>query len=202
MTSSKPGKRHPLLIYRRSMNRIWPPALLLGLILAAAWSWIQFSGQQLFQNQVDIWLLVGAVVALSVGLFAFLARSMAYVRAYPTHLRIATPFLRFNLSYRRVRSVYPAGFQQLFPPGDASWSEKSFLEPFYAKTAVVLELNSYPLSPGLLRLFLPPQIFSTRKQALICVIDDWMGFSTEIDSFFGSWQQSAGRQRARSGRWM
>lgn len=201
MKDRKPGKRHQLLIYRRTMDRLWQPTLFLGLLLGAAWAWIQYSGNQLFPTEADGWLLIGSVVTLAIGAFAFLARSMAYVQAYPTYLRVATPFLRLNISYRRIRSAYPTSFQQLFPPGEAGWAERRFLEPFYPKTAVVLELSSFPIHPNLLRLFLARQIFSRRKHALICVVQDWMGFSTELDSHFGSWQQAASRRQSQPGHW-
>ena len=201
MENRKPGKRHQLLIYRRWMDRIWEPTLFLGFLLGAAWVWVQYSGESIFQTRADVWLLIGAITSILIGLFALLARNMAYVQAFPTHLRLATPFLRLNISYRRVRSAHPANFQQLFPPAEAGWGERRFLEPFYAKTVVVLELSSFPLNPFLLRLFLPRQVFSRRKRALTCVVQDWMGFSTELDSFIGAWQQTAKRQQPRSGTW-
>lgn len=59
------GTRHPLLLYRRTMDRLWPVTLLMGLLLAALWGWTLFSD-----------------------------------------LRLVTPFLRINISYRRIRSVH------------------------------------------------------------------------------------------------
>ena len=34
---SKPGKRFPLLMYRRTMDRVWGITLILGLALLALW---------------------------------------------------------------------------------------------------------------------------------------------------------------------
>jgi len=101
-----------------------------------------------------------------------------------------TPFLRLNISFRRMRSAHPALLQQLFPPQSAKWAQRRFLEPFYGKTVLVIELKGYPLSPFLLRLFLPEQMFSTRSEGLVILTDDWMKFSTELDSMHGNWLQA------------
>ena len=76
----------------------------------------------------------------------------------------------------------------MFPPSEATWTERALLEPFYSKTAVVVELFNYPISPAILRLFLPPQMFHPQKIGLVFVVADWMALSTEIDSLFGDWQ--------------
>jgi hypothetical protein len=113
---------------------------------------------------------------------------------------VSTPFLRFRISFRRMRSVYPVLVQQLFPKEEAKWTERNFLEPFYGKTALVMELKGFPLNPVLLRLFLPAQMFSPRTTGFVIIVPDWMKLSTELDSFHGAWLQreSLRRREARS----
>ena len=41
MKVKKAGKRHPLLIYKRTMNRLWGATVLLGLILIVVWGAIR-----------------------------------------------------------------------------------------------------------------------------------------------------------------
>jgi len=144
----------------------------------------------------DIWFLIVAVVALSISAFAFVARYRAYVQVHNDYLSVVTPFLVFRVSFRRMRSAYPVLLQQLFPSDKARWSERQFLEPFYGKTVVVVEMRGYPLNPKLMKLFLPPQMFSPRATGLVFLVPDWMVFSTELDSFHGNWLQ-AQRSRAR-----
>jgi hypothetical protein len=121
--------------------------------------------------------------------FAFFGRFMAYVQPHAQYLSVVTPFLRMKVSYRRFRSVYPVLVQQLFPPKDSKWSHRNFLEPFYGKTAVVINLKGYPINPSVLKLFLPSQMFSPRTTGLVIVVPDWMGFSTELDTLQGTWVQ-------------
>jgi len=189
MKTRKTGSRHPLLLYKRVMDRLWRYTLVLGVLLFAIWFWTWWFGSSVIQGQQDLWLLLGAVVVLSFTLFAFFARRMAYVQPRRDHIRLVTPFLRTNISYRRLISTHPADFAQVFPPKDASWAQHRLLEPFYGMTVVILELSGYPLPPALLRLFLAPQMFYRRAKGLVLLVPDWMALSTELDSFVGAWQQ-------------
>ncbi|MGW8249002.1 MAG: hypothetical protein ACWGO1_00040 [Anaerolineales bacterium] len=200
MKKRKSGKRHRLLLYRRTMDRLWVPTLVLGIVLGAIWLWTWFSETPIVESENEIWLLAGAAVAISFSVFAFLARRAAYVQPRHDHLRLVTPFLRLNISYRRIRSVHPAAFQQLFPPGKAGWSQRRFLEPFYGRTAVVVELVSFPMSPVLLRLFLSPQMFSPQSTGFVFVVPDWMPFSTEVDTYRSAWMQAQKRRQSKARR--
>jgi hypothetical protein len=199
MKVKKTGSRHPLLLYTRVMDRLWRYTLALGMLLLAVWGYSWWTGEALLHAQyyrpvvlpgeVDLLLLAGAVMALGFSLFAFFARRMAYVQPRRDHIRLVTPFLRTNISYRRILSTHPSEFAQIFPPKDASWAQRRLLEPFYGKTAVVLELSGFPMPPAALRLFLAPQMFYRRSKGLVLLVPDWMAFSTEIDSLMGAWQQ-------------
>jgi hypothetical protein len=190
MKSRKKGDRHPLLLYRRVMGRLWAPALVLGLLLLLVWIWGWFYPTPLLEGGDNIWLAVAGLVSLAFALFALLGRSVAYVQPNRDHLRLVTPFLRMNISYRRLRNSHPAVFTQLFPPDEASWAQLNVLDPFYGRTAVVVELADYPMNPRIMRFFLAPQMFSPRSKGLVLLVPDWMAFSTELDSFRGTWLQS------------
>ena len=196
MNNRKSGTRYPLLLYRRVMSRLWAASLWLGLLLLLVWGWEWYFEQPLMQSEASIWLPAAGLVSLVFALFAFFGRNMAYVQAHRDHIRLVTPFLRTNISYRRLRNVYPATFQQLFPPKEASWAQRKLLEPFYGKTAVVVEVNNFPHSQGVLRLFLAPQMFSPRSRGLVLLVPDWMAFSTEVDSFRGTYQQTMQTRKA------
>jgi hypothetical protein len=189
-------KRYPLLLYRRSMDRIWKYTLFLGLLLLATWALPLLHERDLGWIGSKELLLAAAVTTLTITLFAFWGRTQAYVKVYQDHLRLVTPFLRLKISFRRMRSAHPALLQQLFPPQSAKWAQRRFLEPFYGKTVIVIELKGYPLSPTLLHLFLPEQMFSTQTEGLVILTDDWMKFSTELDTFHGNWMQEQ-KQKAR-----
>jgi hypothetical protein len=87
--------------------------------------------------------------------------------------------------------VHPAEFHQLFPPAAMNWSDRRFLEPYIGRTVVVVELFNYPLSPAVLRFFLPPQFFHPQTIGIVLVVADWMKMSTELDSFRAAWRTSS-----------
>jgi hypothetical protein len=114
---------------------------------------------------------------------------MGYVQAREDHIRLVTPFVNLKISYQRVRSFHTANFVQLFPPKEASWAQRRFLEPFYGRTALALELSKLPLSKGFLRLFFGPQMFLPTTTGFVLLVEDWLELSTEIDSRMGKWRQ-------------
>jgi len=189
MKDRKTGSRHLLLFYRRSLDRIWKSTLILGMILLAAVRWDLLNQYDLFGISSDVWFLATAYFSLFVCLVTFLERYFTYVQVHSGFLSVVTPFLRFKISFRRIRSMHPALIQQLFPKVKANWTQRSFLDPFYGKTALVLELAGYPLNPMLLRLFLPNVMFSPHSEGLVLMVPDWMKLSTELDSLKGAWPQ-------------
>jgi len=194
MSKRTKGKRHILLTYQRAMERLWKAAFVLGFVLTIIWWQANLGSNLLNQNSRNAWLFVGAVVSVGFALFAFIARNMCYIQPHPNHLRIATPFLRLNVSYQRFRFVHPVEFHKIFPPGDMEWGRRKFLDPFWGKTAIAVDLNAYPVSPMLLRLFLPAIIFHPRMKAFIFLVESWLDFSTELDSFYGAWQDRNSRK--------
>lgn len=194
--SLRKGTRHPLLMYRRMMDRVWKYTLVLGVLLAAATRWPLLRERDIFGWSSNVWIMAAALLSLIVCGFAFLSRYMAFVQIRENALMLYTPFLRLKISFRRIRSVHPVLLQQLFPPDKSSWSQRNFLEPFYGLTALVVELRDYPMNPILLRLFLPAQMFSPRSAGFVLMVKDWMKLSTEFDSLHGAWLQRQGtRQR-------
>jgi hypothetical protein len=186
MKSTRAGARHPLLFYRRTMDRVWKSTLALGLVMAAIFSLNLLKPVNILGLSSDIWLFMAAVVALALSVFAYFSRYVAYVQAQQDFFKIVTPFLRFRISYKRMRSVHPMLIQQIFPPNKSSWAQRSYLEPFYGKTALLVELKGFPLSPALLRLFLPDSMFARTTTGLVLMVPDWMELSTDIDTYRGA----------------
>jgi hypothetical protein len=185
----KAGSRHILLYYRRSMDRVCKATFLLGIVAAMAGGLALLKKSHFWGIGSDVWLLALAVIAFLLSAITFLTRYMAFVQTQSSYMNIVTPFFRFRISYRRIRSAYPALMQQLFPGETSSWSQHNFLKPFYGKTVLVVELFGYPINLRLLRLFLPGQMFSPRSTGFIFMVSDWMKLSTELDTFRGAWIQ-------------
>src|SRR5215204_1885695 len=114
------GRKYPLIVYRHMMNRWWPALITMGLVMFAlaydeyidpmaqfiAWRWQLAAG-------------VG-VLAILVGLFFIVLKSFAYVQPFPNYLKLATPFMRVNISYKRIRKTLPTEMFRLFPSNSLS----------------------------------------------------------------------------------
>jgi hypothetical protein len=172
---------------------VWQTSLWLGVLMVIAQ---QITGRTLpyigyipsLPSPFGELVFVGGVLLIILALLILLARGLAYTQARFDHLCISTPFTRIKVSYRRVRSVHPANIAQLYPPEKLRGSSHAFLEPFFGKTAVVVELNSYPLSPAALRFFLGSHCLLPHGTGLVLMVPDWMSFSTEIDTIYGKWR--------------
>ena len=84
----------------------------------------------------------------------------------------------------------PVLVQQVFPKNEISGTMRSTLEPYYGKTAILLELKSFPVSESMLKILLPSTLFSTNTKGFVLIVPDWMKLSTEIDTFRGTQTKS------------
>ena len=192
------GKKHTLLIYYRTMDRLWRGTSLLSLELFAIW-WFGTAMTEFYRPQLDPLLFGAAGFAAALSLFAFLSRRMGYVRAFDNHILVATPFFRFKTSYKRIRGVQSAEFHRLFPLENLSWAEDRYIAPMVGETAVVIKLKDYPVSPKLLGLFFHRYLISPRGTELVLMVPDWMALSVELDSRYANYQQRmAARAKLRS----
>lgn len=174
-------RRYHLLIYERMINRWWPATLALSLALTVLW-W-SVSRKILPSNywRADgLFLLAG--FSFLVTLVLFVMKKAAYVRLYKDHLRLVTPFLRLNISYKRFRRTTTSAMYVLFPPENLSPLKREIIEPLAGKTAVVIELNGFPTSLSTLQMFLSPFFFRDKSPHLVILVQDWMEFSTKMDS--------------------
>lgn len=194
MKRSRAGKRHPLLMYLRTLDRLWPSLFLCGLILLILGLYVRF-GQTPLEQRDAAWLMISGTLLLLLSLFFIMLRYAAYVQAHSDHLRFVTPFLQMRISYRRIRSAHPAEINALFPPQRIGGSLRSFLEPFYGRTAIVLELNGYPIPQPILRLFLVRAMFHPQVEGLVLLVPDWIAFSSELDSLRAEWLSALKRER-------
>src|SRR3990172_5353126 len=102
---AKAGSRYSLVMYTHMINRWWPAVLATGFaLLGLAWVLERWG----FEDWR--WMTLGSVglLVLVIALFMFTLRKSAYVRLFNDHLRLVTPFLRINISYKRIRRTTSA----------------------------------------------------------------------------------------------
>jgi len=177
------GHKFPLIVYQHLLNRWWTPMFAIGLVMFALaygeythpvyryipWRWQLFAG-------------IG-VLAIMIGIFFLVIRQIAYIQAFPGYIKLVTPFMRVNISYKRLLKTTTTEMRQLFPPKSMSSWIRDIFAPLASQNAIILELKSYPISPVLLRLFLSRFFFKDKTPHFVILVKDWMGLSSEIDSF-------------------
>jgi len=179
---ARAGHKYPLIVYRHMVNRWWPAMIAIGLgMFALAYSeYIEPMGRFLPWR----WQLFAAIGGLSilVGIFFWVIRYFAYVQPYPTYLKLVTPFIRINISYKRIKKTTATEMRHLFSYKSMSGWVRDIFSPLANNTAVIIELNGYPISPVLLRLFLSRFFFKDKTPHFVILVKDWMRFSSELDS--------------------
>jgi len=191
---AKAGRRYPLVIYTHMLDRWWPATLTLSLaLLATAWGASRTPQGQAVPLAITATAGLGGL-AFIVTFFLFVIRKAAYVQPFPTYLRLVTPFLRINISYRRFRGSTTTEMRALFPPKSLSSWRREIIAPLSGMTAIVINLNGYPVAPILLRLFLSPFFFKDKTPHLVILVKDWLRFSTELESMYlGKVQEAKAR---------
>lgn len=189
MSQKSYGKRHSLLYYKHTMDRLWRINFLLDIALWLTW-YFRYLGPT-----IDTFVLGSAVIVLIFTVFAFATRKMSYVQARQDHLRFVTPFMRLKVSYRRIKSARPNEFVKIFSPRSLGWADKRFLKPYFSKTALSVILDGFPLPKPILRLFFAKHFFNPQEKfGIVIVVPDWMALSTEIESFQGGWREKQSKR--------
>ena len=186
------GRRYRLTFYQYMLDRWWPMIMGTGLIIflnviclwAAEWFLFPAGENPLPKLSVSggsqLLAVTGICFFFSVLLLAI--RKVAYLQCFNDHLLLATPFLRMNISFKRITNSKPAQFSTLVSIRSLSGWYRDILEPVAGGTVVVLSLTSYPLPRWVLRLFLSSFFFYDDSPHFMFFLDDWMKFNTELES--------------------
>ncbi|MGB8214040.1 MAG: hypothetical protein WCE68_10825 [Anaerolineales bacterium] len=191
------GHRHRLVLYTYMLDRWWKYTLWIGIFLLGLAAGLGILPVQLPQyhflwvSDEGLWAVAGAgMVAVVLSLFLAILGRLAYVQPFPTHLRLVTPFLRLNISYRRIQKASSVEMQHLFPPGQSKGLRRRLLRPLVGRTAIVLEMRGWPVPRRVLSLFLSPFFFPDKTTRLALLVPKWMEFSMEMESFRSTWVES------------
>ncbi len=179
---ARAGHKYPLIVYRHMLNRWWPAMIAIGLgMFALAYSeYIAPLGKFLPWR----WQLFAGIggLAILIGVFFWIIRYFAYVQPLRNYLKLVTPFMRLNISYKRFKKTTATEMRYIFAYKSMSGWVRDIFSPLANKTALVIDLNGYPISPVLLRLFLSRFFFKDKTPHLVILVQDWMRFSSELES--------------------
>ena len=176
------GTKFPLVVYQHLLNRWWTSMIAMGLGLfgIAYGRYMEPIGPFLPMHWIPFVAL--GVLAIIVGIFFLIIRQIAYVQAFPGYLKFVTPFMRLNISYKRIHKTTTTEMKLLFPPKSMSGWMRDIFAPLATQTALIIELKGYPISPVILRMFLSRFFFKDKTPHLVILVKDWMRLSSELES--------------------
>jgi hypothetical protein len=188
-------RKYPLIVYRHMLNRWWPAMITMGLVMFAL-AYIEYTSP-IARFISWRWQLAAGVgvLAILVGLFFIILKQFAYVQVFPTYLKLVIPFLRLKISYKRVTRTTATEMRLLFPPKSMSWWVREIFAPLSSLTAIVIDLNSYPISRRIMHLFLSRFFFKDKTPHLVILVNDWMQFSAELESMRTNTNPDTGKRQ-------
>ena len=176
------GTKFPLIVYQHLLNRWWTPMIAMGLgLFGIAYGPYMEPRGRFLPMRWRAFVAIG-MLSILIGVFFLVIRQIAYIQTFPTYIKFVTPFLRLNISYKRIHKTTTAEMRQLFPPKSMSGWMRDIFAPLAGQTAVIIELKGYPISPVVLRLFLSRFFFKDKSPHFVILVRDWMKFSNELDS--------------------
>jgi len=190
------GKKHPLLVYRIRYRRHRGLYFIVAIALLALYVALHVLPPETWATVSWIYefdwllLLVGAGVLLY-AIFRLLAASIPYVQCSERNIKIRAPLYQVVFSYKRVRETHPNTLFHMFENAKLSRSARNFVlsDQYGGRTAIVIEMNSWPMSMRLMRFWLGNLVFAPDNRALVLWVEDWMGLNGELSDYKDRWRE-------------
>jgi hypothetical protein len=179
---TRPGKKHRIIFISHSLKRVWRNLLFADIVLWIVWWVAPYSGSPYFLPPNDLYLAIAAIFLLFVMFVVFFLRSRGFVQAREGHILLRVPLFRLKIPYTHVENVRMAAFREIYRGVDLNWAMRRFLKPYFKETVATIILKTFPMSYGLLRIFIPNYLFTPKGAGFVVLIRDYIGFNTEVDS--------------------
>ena len=187
------GKRHTLLLFRTRYRRyrawyLFASLIFIGVYVLVNQLPLDVAERFPWTAQYDwILLLIGSILFL-----LFLGRTIAgeipYVQCTERNLKIQTPFLPLYFSYRRVKETRPNALFEIFRRDKVSRREARFLEKVAGQTAIIVDMNGYPMSMTWMKFWMSNLMFTPDGLGLVLWVQDWMMLNRELSDFKDHWR--------------
>ncbi len=176
---AKGGRRYPLVVYTHMLDRWRPAVFTIGLGLIGLAGSVYYVGFERWRWMMSVGI---GVLCIIFSIIMTIFRKSGYVQPFPNYLLVATPILRLNISYKRIRRTTTANMGALFPPKSVSNLRADIIEPLAKNTVIIIEMTGHPMSQTMLRFFLSPLFFKDKTPHLVIMVEEWMKFSAELES--------------------
>ena len=188
------GKKHKLLIYNRLHRQRRGLYLFVAVLFAGLFALPYVvdaeTAQKLWPPEFDLVFAVLSGVTFLFFLFKLVAPRLAYVQCAERNIRIQTPLYPIVISYRRLLSVRPNQWGQVYPPEKIKRSQRRLLGNALGEGVLILDLKGWPMSRGFLKLWMPDVMFLPGGDGLVLWVEDWMKLNRELSDFKDRWREA------------
>ncbi len=207
--ATQKGKKHPLLVYRVRYRRhrvfyFFVAFVVLAIFFAIrllpdeTWAEAPFANVLWVRDYSLVFLIIGLIV-LALAFFRIIAGVIPYVQCSTRNIKIQAPLYQAVFSYKRVHETRPNTLFHVFEKGGLTRAERKFVmdDRYGGQTAVIVEMNSWPMSIRWMRFWLGNLVFSSDNRALVLWVEDWMGLNRELSDYKDRWRDR--QKQAREG---
>ena len=189
----KTGKRHSLLLFRNKYRSHRGLYLMVFLLCMGLYLFLYLAPDNLVKPILGLWpyawiLLVVGSIAFVLFLFRMIASQIPYIQCTEKNFKIQTPLYPIVFSYRRVKETRPNALFEVFKKDKVSKQEARFLEKYSGQTAVIVEMDGFPMSLKWLKFWMTNLMFTQDGQSLVVWVQDWMTLNRELSDFKDKWR--------------
>jgi hypothetical protein len=198
------GKKHPLLAYRIRYRRNRGLYFVVAVVVLALYAAIRLLPAETWANSpwvlnVDWLLLIIGIAVLLFAIFRIIAGAIPYVQCSERNIKIRAPLYQVVFSYKRVHETRPNTLFHVFEKGGLTRGERKFVlnDTYGGQTAVIVEMNSWPMGIRWMRFWLGNLVFSSDNRALVLWVENWMDLNRDLSDYKDRWRER--KKQARDG---
>lgn len=190
----KTGKRHTLLLFRNKYQSHRLLYFLVFVLCIGLYLFLYLGPADLVARlpqwppQYDWILLAIGAIAFVLFVFRLVASLIPYLQCSEKNFKIQTPLYPIVFSYRRVKETRPNALFEIFKKDNVSRQDAHFLEKYSGQTAVIVEMEGYPMPLNWLKFWMTDLMFTPDGRGLVLWVEDWMTLNRELGDFKDKWR--------------
>jgi hypothetical protein len=190
----KKGKRHTLLLFRNKYRSDRALYFLVFLACVGLYLLLYLGPADLVARlpqwppQFDWILLAIGAAAFMIFMFRMIASRIPFIQCTEKNFKVQTPLYPVVFSYRRVKETRPNALFEVFKKDKVSKQEARFLEKYSGQTAVIVEMDGFPMSLKWMKFWMTNLMFTPDGQGLVLWVQDWMTLNRELSDFKDKWR--------------
>jgi hypothetical protein len=191
----KKGKRHSLLLFRNKYRSDRALYFIVFFLCIGLYLFLYLAPPELvlrlpvqWPPQYDWILLAIGSVSFVIFVFRIVASQIPFIQCTEKNFKIQTPLYPIVFSYRRVKETRPNALFEVFKKDKVSKQDARFLEKYSGQTAVIVEMDGFPMPLNWMKFWMTNLMFTPDGQGLVLWVQDWMTLNRELSDYKDKWR--------------